>query len=73
MASAGYDPRALIDVMRVLAKASGGSRQPEFFSTHPDPGNREETIRQQIAAKFPGGMPAGLTRGREIRMTNAAR
>jgi beta-barrel assembly-enhancing protease len=72
MASAGYDPRALIDVMRVLAKASGGSRQPEFFSTHPDPGNREEKIRQAITAKFPGGVPAELTRGREIRMTNAA-
>jgi len=73
MSSAGYDPRALIDVMRVLAKASGGSRQPEFFSTHPDPGNREEKIRQQITARFPGGVPPELTRGREVHMSEAAR
>ena len=72
MSSAGYDPREMVEVMRVLAKASGGSRQPEFFSTHPDPGNREEKIRQQIAAKFPGGVPSSLTKGREIRMGDAA-
>jgi predicted Zn-dependent protease len=66
MADAGYDPRALINVMTILAKASGGSRQPEFLSTHPDPGNRQERIRQQIAAKFPGGVPGQLTLGRRI-------
>jgi beta-barrel assembly-enhancing protease len=70
MTSAGYDPRTLIEVMEILAKASGGSRQPEFFSTHPDPGNRAEKIRQQIAAKFPGGVPPELTQGRGIRMTS---
>jgi predicted Zn-dependent protease len=72
MSSAGYDPREMIEVMSVLKKASGGSRQPEFLSTHPDPGNREEKIRQQIAAKYPGGVPANLTRGREIRMGDAS-
>jgi beta-barrel assembly-enhancing protease len=66
MSDAGYDPRALIEVMAILAKASGGSRQPEFFSTHPDPGNRQERIRQQIAAKFPDGVPGQLTVGRRI-------
>lgn len=44
----GYDPEALIRVMAVLKKASGGSRQPEFMSTHPDPGNRAELIRAEI-------------------------
>jgi predicted Zn-dependent protease len=73
MSSAGYDPRTLIEVMEILAKASGGSRQPEFFSTHPDPGNRAGKIREQIAAKFPGGVPSDLTRGREIRMTDLGR
>ena len=68
MSSAGYDPREMVEVMHVLKKASGGSPQPEFFSTHPDPGNREERIRQLIAAKFPGGVPGNLKRGREIRM-----
>src|SRR5919109_305306 len=62
MAEGGYDPRALIRVMEVLAKASGGSRQPEFFSTHPAPENRAERIRQEIAKRFPQGVPAGLKR-----------
>lgn len=47
MLEAGYDAAQLIDVMRVLAEAGGGS-QPEFFSTHPDPGNRVERIRETI-------------------------
>jgi len=66
MSDAGYDPRALIDVMTILAKASGGSRQPEFVSTHPDPGNRQERIRQKIATTFPEGVPGRLTVGRRI-------
>lgn len=47
MLEAGYDAGQLIDVMRVL-EAAGGGRQPEFFSSHPDPGNRVERIRQTI-------------------------
>jgi predicted Zn-dependent protease len=61
MADAGYDPRALVRVMQVLAEASGGPRQPEFLSTHPDPGNRIEAIEAAIAEKFPSGVPEGLT------------
>ncbi len=49
MAEGGYDPRAMIRVMEVLAKASGGSRQPEFFSTHPAPENRIARIKEEIA------------------------
>jgi predicted Zn-dependent protease len=60
MAEAGYDPRALIRVMEVLAQASGGSRQPEFFSTHPAPENRSARIREEIAKRFPNGIPQGL-------------
>ena len=48
MYQAGYDPNALIDVMRILEEASGGQRQPEFFSTHPNPANRVERIREAI-------------------------
>ena len=66
MSDAGYDPRALINVMTILAKGSGGGRQPEFFSTHPDPGNRQERIRHEIATKFPEGVPGRLTVGRHI-------
>ena len=60
MAEAGYDPRALVRVMEVLANASGGSRQPEFFSTHPAPENRSARIRDEIARRFPNGVPQGL-------------
>ena len=60
MAEGGYDPRALIRVMEVLAKASGGSRQPEFFSTHPAPENRAGRIRDEIQKRFPNGVPEGL-------------
>jgi predicted Zn-dependent protease len=49
MAEAGYDPRAMVRVMEVLAKASGGSRQPDFLSTHPAPEDRAARIREEIA------------------------
>ena len=60
MAEAGYDPRAMMRVMEVLAKASGGSRQPEFTSTHPAPENRSARIKEAIAKQFPNGVPEGL-------------
>jgi len=60
MVEAGYDPRGLISVMEVLAKASGGSRQPEFVSTHPAPENRAERIKQAIAKQYPNGVPENL-------------
>src|SRR5688572_13100202 len=61
MSEARYDPRALLEVMKILQQASGGDRgQPEFMSTHPDPGNRLEFIRQEIARRFPNGVPPEL-------------
>ncbi len=60
MAQAGYDPRSLIDVMQILEEASGGARQPEFLSTHPNPGNRIGEIQRHIDFIFPDGVPDGL-------------
>lgn len=61
MAMAGYDPRAMIDVMQILDEASGGAGgPPEFLSTHPKPANRVEYIKQVIAEEFPNGVPDGL-------------
>lgn len=60
ISEAGYDPRALIGVMEILAEAGGGARQPEFFSTHPNPENRVARINEAIEQQFPGGVPAGL-------------
>jgi predicted Zn-dependent protease len=59
-ALAGYDPRAMIGVMEVLDKASGGAAPPEFFSTHPKPANRVAYIKQIITEEFPQGVPDGL-------------
>ena len=60
MSEAGYDPRSMIAVMQILAEAGGPNRQPEFFSTHPDPGNRIARIEEAIQAEFPNGVPEGL-------------
>lgn len=57
---AGYDPRAMIEVMRILEASAGGARQPEFFSTHPNPGNRIAEIEKAIAERYPSGIPGGL-------------
>lgn len=59
MGQAGYDPRMLIDVMRILAEA-GGASPPEFFSTHPNPENRIQAIEEAIRIEFPNGVPDGL-------------
>ncbi len=59
MFEAGYDPRALIGVMKILDEASGGG-PPEFLSTHPKPANRIQHIQQLIDEQWPGGLPSGL-------------
>ena len=48
MIRAGYNPEALIDVMKILKAAAGPNRVPERMSTHPDPENRIEKIREAI-------------------------
>lgn len=60
MVEGGYDPNSLIGVMQILERASGGSRQPEFSSTHPSPENRIERIKANINRAYPNGLPAGL-------------
>jgi len=60
MSEAGYDPRAMIQVMKVLKEATGGKGGPDFFSTHPNPDNRIPRIEQEIKREFPQGVPAGL-------------
>ncbi|WP_124979494.1 M48 family metalloprotease [Nonlabens xiamenensis] len=48
MLDAGYEPEALIGVMQILKSAAGPNRTPEFQSTHPDPDNRIERIKESI-------------------------
>ena len=60
LGDAGYDPRAMIEVMKVLKRAAGGGQQAEFFSTHPNPENRIGVIEQAIHEIYPNGVPEGL-------------
>ena len=63
LGQARYDPRALLRVMEVLQSAADGPSPPEFLSTHPDPGNRLQTIQAEIARLYPNGVPADRTEG----------
>lgn len=47
MARAGYDPRDLANMFRTIEGQSGGSRSPEWLSSHPDPGSRYESINRE--------------------------
>lgn len=47
MANAGYDPRDLANMFRTIEQQSGGSRTPEFLSSHPNPENRYERINRE--------------------------
>ena len=48
MIDAGYNPEEMIGVMEILKAAAGPNRVPEFQSTHPDPENRIEKIKEAI-------------------------
>ncbi len=44
---AGYNPKAMADFFQKLASEAGGSG-PQFLSDHPNPGNREQAIENEI-------------------------
>ena len=66
MANAGYDPRDLANMFRTIERESGGgSRGPEWLSSHPDPGNRYENINREaqlLRVVEPIGNTAQFTR-----------
>lgn len=66
MAQAGYDPSAMLDVMRILKEASHGSRQPEFLASHPLPETRLEEIQGILNQEYPNGIPENLTQGHRL-------
>ncbi len=47
MYKAGYNPQALADFFQKLS--TEGGEGPQFLSDHPNPGNREQAIQQEIA------------------------
>jgi predicted Zn-dependent protease len=50
MHAAGYDVREAVKLWEKMSAASG-SRSPEFLSTHPDPANRAQNLRDYIKAQ----------------------
>lgn len=46
MAKAGFDPQGAVVLWQNMA-AAGGSRQPEWLSTHPDPASRLRELQQR--------------------------
>jgi hypothetical protein len=46
MANAGYNPRELANMFRIIEQNSGGGG-PEWLSSHPNPGNRYEAINRE--------------------------
>lgn len=63
MVSAGFDPRAMIQVMKVLKSVSHGGHTPEIFQTHPNPDLRIRQIEEYLMKNPP---PAGLRDWKEI-------
>ncbi|MBC8107147.1 MAG: M48 family metalloprotease [Anaerolineae bacterium] len=64
LTESGFDPRAMIDVMKVLAEASKGSRTPEWLASHPYPENRIALIQRWLSEN-PSAV-GSLTRGRKL-------
>jgi predicted Zn-dependent protease len=64
MAKAGFDPAAAVGLWQNMI-AAGGSRPPQFLSTHPDPSSRLRELQARAeglrptmeAARRAGGTP----------------
>lgn len=64
MAEAGYDPRAMLEVMRILEKAVPGGHTPEMLLTHPYPEHRIQFIKAYLDKHPP---KPNLTEGRKLK------
>ncbi|AFZ34704.1 peptidase M48 Ste24p [Stanieria cyanosphaera PCC 7437] len=65
MTEAGYNPQGIVELMQILASSRNGQQPAEFFSTHPNPGNRTERLGAIIQENFPNGIPAELEEGQQ--------
>lgn len=55
MAEAGYNPRAMIQVMEILKAAGDHGHSIEMFQTHPNPDIRIQNINHYLQEHPPGG------------------
>lgn len=65
MTAAGYNPQGIVELMAILNAAREGQTPPEFFSTHPDPGNRIQQLKGIIEQAYPNGIPSNLREGKD--------
>lgn len=61
MADAGYDPHDLANMFQTIAQ-QGGGRNPEWLSSHPDPGNRYQKINREADSLQISRNPIKITR-----------
>lgn len=64
MTQAGYNPKAMLEVMSILEKASPGGHTPEMLLTHPYPENRKEQINAYLKENPPSSK---LSEGRKLK------
>ena len=51
IAEAGYDPKAMLEVLEILKQASTGPRPPEMLSSHPLPETRIRELQDYLKQK----------------------
>jgi beta-barrel assembly-enhancing protease len=66
MTEAGFNPIEMARFFEKLEQASGGSRAPEFLSSHPNPGNRVRLVQEEIQALPASEYTAGTGRFAEV-------
>lgn len=69
MANAGYDPRDLANMFQTIER-QGGSRGPEWLSSHPNPGNRNQNINREAGLLNVSQNPIKMTAGFERAQSN---
>jgi Zn-dependent protease with chaperone function len=52
MHDAGYNPQAMVDFFHKLEE-EGGARGPQFMSDHPNPGNRAQSVANEMRTLTP--------------------
>lgn len=67
MSQVGYDPGAMLGVMRILQDVSKGQGPPAMLATHPYPEQRIEEIQRYLAEKYPSGVPHELGEGAPLK------
>jgi predicted Zn-dependent protease len=64
MSQAGYDPRAMVEVMKILKAAGGRGQSIALFQSHPDPDLRIKQIEEYLAKNPPS---SSLSEGRNLK------